>query len=62
MRHWSVTVEMDGEKLVTIESGFLSGKAEFTDEEAETIRDAARNLRSFIGDRQSPYSEDDWRE
>jgi len=49
-RHWSVTVTRNGENLVTIESNCLSGKSEFTDAEAETIRDAARHLKAFIGE------------
>lgn len=49
--HWLVTVEREGETLVTIESGCLSGKSDFTDAEAQTIRDAAEHLLSFIGSR-----------
>lgn len=49
--HWLVTVEREGETLVTIESGCLSGKPDFTDDEAQTIRDAAEHLLSFIGSR-----------
>ena len=47
--HWSVTVCMNGENLVTIETTCLSGKPEFTDEEAQIIRDAAAHLEAFIG-------------
>lgn len=47
--HWSVTVERDGENLVTIEPRCLSGKPDFTEAEAQTIRDAAEHLLAFIG-------------
>lgn len=48
---WAVTVEADGERLVTIESSMLSGKAELTPDDEETIRTAARHLLSFVGER-----------
>ena len=47
--HWSVTVTRNGENLVTIESNCLSGKPEFTETEAQVIRDAAEHLKAFIG-------------
>ncbi len=49
IRHWSVNVSLNGESLVTIESNCLSGKPEFTEEEATVIRTAAIHLTSFIG-------------
>lgn len=49
--HWSVTVTRNGEPLVTIETDCLSGKPEFSEEDEETIRDAARHLLSFIGEK-----------
>ena len=49
--HFAVTVWRNGESLVTIESYCLSGKAEFTEAEAETIRTAALHLMAFIGER-----------
>ena len=49
-KHWAVTVSMNGEELVTIETNSLSGKPDFTDEEAQVIRDAARHLEAFMGD------------
>jgi hypothetical protein len=48
--HWSVNVSMNGESLVTIESNCLSGKPEFTEAEAQVIRDAATHLKAFIGE------------
>lgn len=48
MAHWSVTVERDGEKIVTIESNCLSGR-EISTEDEDTIRTAANHLLSFIG-------------
>lgn len=49
MRHWSVTVESSGERLVTIESSHLSGKAELTADDEAMICTAALHLLSFIG-------------
>lgn len=48
--HWAVTVEADGEKLLTIESACLSGKAELSDADEAVIRMAANHLLSFLGD------------
>ena len=50
-KHWCVSVHMNGEELVAIESNCTSGKPSFTEEEAETIRLAAEHLKSFIGPR-----------
>ena len=36
--HWSVEVRRNGENLVTIETNCLSGKPEFSEAEANTIR------------------------
>ncbi len=47
--HWSVTVERNGENLVTIETNCLSGKPDFTEAEAQAIRDASETLLAFIG-------------
>jgi hypothetical protein len=47
--HWSVTVERNGEQIVTIESNCLSGR-EISPEDEEAIRTAARHLLAFIGD------------
>jgi hypothetical protein len=47
--HWSVTVERNGEIVVTIESNSLSG-IEIGPEEERIIRLAARHLLSFIGE------------
>lgn len=46
---WAVTVDRNGETLVTIASEFLSGKPEFTARDEETIRRAGEHLLSFIG-------------
>ena len=48
-RHWSVTVESSGERLVTIESAHLSGKSDLTAADEATICTAAMHLLSFIG-------------
>lgn len=47
--HWSVSVERNGELVVTIETNCLSGR-DISDADAETIRTAARHLLSFIGE------------
>lgn len=58
--HWSVNVSVNGESLVTIESNCLSGKPEFTDQEAQIIRDAAAHLTAFIGEPKPKAPEHDW--
>lgn len=47
---WSVTVERNGEQVVTIASNHLSGR-DITPADAELIQRAARHLLSFLGDR-----------
>ena len=46
---WAVTVERDGEKVVTIETNCLSGR-DLVPGDHEAIRTAAHHLLSFIGD------------
>ena len=48
-QHWSVTVECDGEHVVTIESSCLSGR-ELSAEDERIIRMAGRNLLAFVGE------------
>lgn len=45
----SVTVARDGETIVTIETNCLSGR-DLSPEDEQSIRDAAGQLLSFIGD------------
>ena len=45
----SVTVARDGETIVTIETNCLSGR-DLTPEDEQSVRDAAWQLLSFIGD------------
>ena len=45
--HWSVTVEVDGEPVLTIGHNHLSGHPEPNE---EAIRIAAHHLLAFIGD------------
>jgi hypothetical protein len=47
-QHWSVTVERNGENVVTIESNCFSGR-EISEEDERVILIAARNLLGFIG-------------
>jgi hypothetical protein len=46
---WAVTVSRNGDDLVTIETNCLSGKPEFSEEDARVIRMAAEHLSAFIG-------------
>jgi hypothetical protein len=48
VRHWSVTVAVEGAEVVTIESNCLSGLENVTDFRPEII-EAAENLLAFIG-------------
>lgn len=48
VRHWSVTVTVEGMDVVTIESNCLSGLENVTDFRPEII-EAAENLLAFIG-------------
>jgi hypothetical protein len=45
---FSVTVERNGEKVVTIETGCLSGRDLLPGDDA-VIREAAQHLLSFVG-------------
>jgi hypothetical protein len=56
-QHWAVTVRRNHEDLVTIESNCLSGKSEFSDEDARVIRMAADHLSAFIGPERTPEDE-----
>lgn len=47
-RHWAVTVEVDGEKVLTIESEHLSGVPNIDDYRDEVVT-AAKHLLSFMG-------------
>ena len=47
-QHWAVTVERNGEKIVTIESYCLSGR-EISEEDERVIRMAANHLLGFVG-------------
>lgn len=51
-QHWSVTVERDGEEIITIESNGLAGR-EISEEDERVIRVCALHLLSFIGDQVS---------
>ena len=45
---WSVTVERDGEKIITIETNCLSGR-DLVPGDEDAIRTAAQHLLSFVG-------------
>jgi hypothetical protein len=46
---WAVTVERNGEQIVTIESNCVSGR-DISDEDARVIRTAAHHLQAFLSD------------
>lgn len=48
-QHWAVSVYADGETIVTLESNFLAGR-HLSEEDEDTIRNAAHHLLAFIGD------------
>ncbi len=52
-QHWAVSVDRNGENVVTIESRCLSGRDLSPDDE-QTIRDCARQLLAFVGDAPVP--------
>lgn len=54
--YFAVTVERNGEKVVTIETSCLSGR-EISREDEMAIRNAAHILLAFIGDPEPPQLE-----
>jgi hypothetical protein len=46
---WAVTVERNGESVVTVASNMLGGR-DLIEGDADTIRTAARSLLGFVGD------------
>ena len=48
-KHWAVSVAVNGETILTIESNCLSGIEDIGPHE-DTIRTCANHLLSFIGD------------
>jgi hypothetical protein len=55
-KHWAVTVRVDGEEILTIESNSLSGASNVSDYR-EQIVTAADHLIAFIGREDGPYFE-----
>lgn len=49
MARWSVIVKKDGDEIVCIETSFISGKSNLTDDDLDVIRIAANHLLSFAG-------------
>jgi hypothetical protein len=47
---WSVTVTVNGEEILTIDTQSLSGKADLSDEELDAIRFAGHHLLGFVGE------------
>lgn len=50
MKHWSVSVCSEGEQILCIETKMISG-VELTEEHEELIRECARHLLAFVGER-----------
>jgi hypothetical protein len=48
-KHLSVTVAIDGEPILTIETNCVAGKSNLTNEDEDAIRLAAAHLLSFVG-------------
>jgi hypothetical protein len=57
-QHWGVSVSVDGESVLTIESNCLSGVENIADHE-DTVETAARHLLSFIG---RAFGDEEWRD
>jgi hypothetical protein len=51
-QHWAVSVDRNGENILTIDANCLSGR-DLSDEDVDCIENCARHLLAFIGrDRQ----------
>jgi hypothetical protein len=48
VEHWSVSVSVNGDEILTIESEWLSGVPNI-DEYADAVRNCAQHLLAFIG-------------
>ena len=57
--HWSVTIERNGDNIVTIGSNLLSGRDLNTDDEC-AIRTAAEHLLAFVGPRRVERCQEGW--
>lgn len=55
-KHWRVEVQTSGEQIVVIETEMLGGR-EISEEDEETIRQAAYHLLSFIGEPTCTYDD-----
>jgi hypothetical protein len=53
---WRVEVYANGDKILNIEHGCLSGKERFSEAEEELVRECGRHLLGFVG---APAREDD---
>jgi len=47
-QHWAVTVERNGQKVVTLSSNHLSGR-DLSEQDLDVIRLAGENLLAFAG-------------
>lgn len=56
-KHWAVSVWIDGDNILTIESNCLAGR-DLSAEDEQCIRDCARQLLSFVGEPTSPHAPD----
>ena len=54
VKHWAVRIDINGENVLNIESGCLSGIDDIT-EYRQTILNCAEHLKSFIGTENTPF-------
>jgi hypothetical protein len=47
--YWAVTVNRNGEDIVTLASHHMGGKSELSEADEDAIVNAARHLLSFVG-------------
>lgn len=57
-RQWAVTVDRDGDNILTIATSMVSGKPDLDEVDRETIRHCAQHLRAFVGEPEDARSAD----
>ena len=58
VKHWAIRIDINGENVLNIESGCLSGIDDIT-EYRQTILNCAEHLKSFIGTENTPFFEEE---
>lgn len=56
MAHWSVTVERNGEPILTIGHNSVGGRS-LSESDQEVVRNAAAHLKAFVGERKPEICE-----